>query len=219
VTLPGQVEPATASVPGFDCNTTLTASLARAFYEQGYKFCFRYLSRETESAHDLTELEATDILNSGLAVMPVQHVRRQGWAPDQNLGQQDGQNAAQNAQLVGFPAGVSVWCDLEGLNRAAQAQDVIDYCEAWYEALRAAGYVPGLYVGARALLTGQQLADLSFQHYWRSQSRVPEIPNRGYQLVQLFPSIEINGVSVDIDIAQDDKKGGQAPWLRLAIGS
>jgi hypothetical protein len=217
--LSGQVEPATASVPGFDCNTTLTASLARAFYEQGYKFCFRYLSCETESAHDLTELEATDILNSGLAVMPVQHVRRQGWSPDQNLGQLDGQNAAQNAQLVGFPAGVGVWCDLEGLNRAAQVQDVIDYCEAWYEALRAAGYVPGLYVGARALLTGQQLADLSFQHYWRSQSRVPEIPNRGYQLVQLFPSIEINGVNVDIDIAQADKKGGQAPWLRLAIGS
>jgi hypothetical protein len=26
-------------------------------------------------------------------------------------------------------------------------------------------------------------------------------------------------VSVDIDIAQDDEKGGQAPWLRLAIGS
>jgi len=219
VSLPGQVESATPSVPGFDCNTTLPASLARAFYKQGYKFCFRYLSRETESAHDLSELEATDILNSGLAVMPVQHVRRQGWSPDQNLGQQDGQNAAQNAQLVGFPAGVSVWCDLEEVNRAAQAQDVIDYCEAWYEAVQAGGYVPGVYVGARALLTGQQLADLSFQHYWRSQSRVPEIPNRGYQLIQLFPSIEINGVSVDIDIAQDDEKGGQAPWLRLEIGS
>ena len=219
MSLPGQVEAATPSVPGFDCNTTLTASLARAFYKQGYKFCFRYISRETESAHDLSELEATDILNSGLAVMPVQHVRRQGWSPDQNLGQQDGQNAAQNAQLVGFPAGVSVWCDLEGVNAAAHAQDVIDYCEAWYEAVLAAGYLPGLYVGACAQLTGQQLSDLSFQHYWRSQSRVPEIPNRGYQLIQLTPSIEINGVDVDVDIAQHDKKGGQAQWLRLEIGS
>ena len=141
--------------------------------------------------------------------MPVQHVRRPGWSPTQNLGQQDGQNAAQNAQVVGFPAGVSVWCDLEGLNRAAQAQDVIDYCQAWYEALQAGGYVPGLYVGARAPLTGQQIADSPFQHYWRSQSRVPEIPNRGYQLVQLFPSIDINGVSVDIDIAQVDEKVGR----------
>ena len=94
MSLPGQVESATPSVPGFDCNTTLTASLARAFYKQGYKFCFRYLSHETESAQDLSELEATDILNSGLAVMPVQHVRLHGWSPDQNLGQQDGQDAA-----------------------------------------------------------------------------------------------------------------------------
>jgi len=218
VSLPGQVESATPSVPGFDCDTILSASLARAFYQQGYKFCFRYLSREAQSGQDLTELEATDILNSGLAVMPVQHVRRQGWSPDQNLGQQDGQNAAQNSQFVGFPAGVSVWCDLEGVNAAAHAPDVIDYCEAWYEAVLAAGYLPGLYVGACAQLTGQQLSDLSFQHYWRSQSRVPEIPNRGYQLVQLFPSIEINGVSVDIDIAQDDKKNGQAQWLRLEVG-
>jgi hypothetical protein len=85
--------------------------------------------------------------------------------------------------------------------------------------VQAGGYVPGLYVGACALLTGQQLADLSFQHYRRSQSRVAEIPNRGYQLIQFFPSIEINGVSVDIDIAQDDEKGGQAQWLRLEIGS
>jgi hypothetical protein len=215
VSLPGQVEAATPSVPGFDCDTTLSASLARAFYTQGYKFCFRYLSRETQSAQDLTEPEATDILNSGLAVMPVQHVRSQGWSPSLTLGQQDGQNAAQNSQFVGFPAGVSVWCDLEGVNRAAQAHDVIDYCEAWYEAVRAAGYVPGLYVGACALLKGKQLYNLSFQHYWRSQSRLPEIPNRGYQLIQLTPSIEINGVDVDIDIAQDDKKGGQAQWLRL----
>lgn len=219
MSLPGHVEAATPSVPGFDCDTTLSASLAQAFYAQGYKFCFRYLSRETESAQDLSELEATDIVNSGLALIPVQHVRSQGWSPNQNLGHEDGQNAAQNAQLVGFPAGVSVWCDLEGVNGAAQAQDVIDYCEAWYEAVQAAGYASGLYVGAGALLTGQQLYDLSFQHYWRSQSRVPEIPNRGYQLIQLFPSIEINGVGVDIDVAQNDKEGGQAQWLRVEIGS
>ena len=70
MSLPGQVEAAAPSVPGFDCDTTLSAPLARAFYTQGYKFCFRYLSRETESAQDLSELEATVILNAGLAMMP-----------------------------------------------------------------------------------------------------------------------------------------------------
>jgi len=96
---------------------------------------------------------------------------------------------------------------------------VIDYCEAWFEAVNQSGYIPGLYVGAGALLTGQQLYDLSFQHYWRSQSRVPDIPSRGYQMIQLFPSIQVNGVGVDLDVVQDDQQGGQAQWLQVDVGS
>jgi hypothetical protein len=150
--------------------------------------------------------------------MPVQHFRTAS-SPNQSLGRQDGQNATANAQSVGFPAGVNLWCDLEGVDPAAQAQDVIAYCEAWYQAVNAAGYVPGLYVGAGALLTGQQLYDLSFQHYWQSASIVPDIPTRGYQLLQLWPPISINGVWIDLDVAQNDNLGGQAQWLRVRAGS
>jgi Domain of unknown function (DUF1906) len=204
---------------GFDCDTPLTASIAEQFYAQGYKFCFRYLSLDAESVRDLSASEAIDILNSGVALMPVQHVRKQGWSANQSLGQGDGQNAVSNVQDVGFPSGVNVWCDLEGVSSNVQLQDVIDYCQAWQEAVNMAGYVPGLYVGAGALLTGQQLYDLPFQHYWRSQSRVPDIPTRGYQVIQLLPSIQINGIAVDIDIVRDDKEGGQAQWLCLPKGS
>ena len=219
MSLPGNVQAAIASVPGFDCDTAITAEIAEQFYAQGYKFCFRYLSLDVEPSQDLSPGEATDILNSGLALMPVQHVRKLGWSPTQSLGQQDGQDAVANAQDVGFPAGVNVWCDLEGASDTAQPQDVIDYSQAWYDAVNVAGYVPGLYVGAGAILTGQQLYDLPFEHYWRSQSRVPDIPNRGYQVVQLMPPIQINGISVDIDIVQNDKKGGQAQWLCVPKGS
>ncbi len=218
MSLPGQIQSAIPSLPGFDCDTTLTASLAQKFFAQGYKFCLRYVSRGAESTQDLSQQEATDILNSGLALMPVQHVRKPGWSPSQSLGEQDGQNAVTNAQGVGFPAGVSIWCDLEGVDRTVQPQDVTDYCEAWFGAVNQADYIPGLYVGAGALLSGQQLHDLSFQHYWRSQSRVPDIPIRGYQMIQLFPSIQINGVAVDLDVVQDDQQGGQAQWLQVDVG-
>src|SRR6266851_2973147 len=114
MTLPGTVEASTPSVPGFDSDTIITAAVAQRFYAGGYKFCLRYLSLRVESPQDLTPQEATDILNSGLALMPVQHVRKPGWSPTASLGQEDGQNAASNAQDVGFPAGVNVWCDLEG---------------------------------------------------------------------------------------------------------
>jgi hypothetical protein len=170
-----------------------------------------------ESPQDLTTQEATDILNSGLALMPVQHVRKPGWSPSASLGQQDGQNAASNAQDVGFLVGVNVWCDLEGVGNSAAPQDVIDYCQAWYSAVDAAGFAPGLYVGYGTKLTGQQLYDLSFQHYWRSQSTVPEIPNRGYQLIQFLPSVTACGIAVDPDMTQTDDQGGQSQWLRLSI--
>ena len=215
MSLPGEVQGAISSVPGFDCDTPLSADRARQFFAQGYKFCLRYLSRRQASSKDLTELEATGILNSGLALMPVQHARRQGWSANQALGRQDGQEASGNAKTIGFPDRVSLWCDLEGENSSAEAQDVIDYCEAWYEAVSATGYIPGLYVGVGELLTGQQLYDLPFQHYWRAQSQVPDIPSRGYQVIQLGPSIQINGVWIDLDVAQSDKEGGAAQWLRV----
>ncbi len=199
MTLPGTVEASTPSVPGFDSDTIITAAVAQQFYAGGYKFCLRYLSLRSESPQDLTTQEATDILNSGLALMPVQHVRKPGWSPSAILG-----------------PGVNVWCDLEGVGGGASPQDVIDYCQAWYTAVDSAGFVPGLYVGDSAQLSGQQLFDLSFQHYWKSQSRVPAIPNRGYQLIQFLPSVTAYGIAIDMDITQTDAKNGQSLWLRVA---
>lgn len=211
--LPGKIESAASSVPGFDCNAVLSAALAQQFFSRGYKFCVRYLAHAQDSLN-LSAQEAADILNSGLALMPVQHVRTAGWLPDQDLGQQDGQEAILITQTIGFPTGVNVWCDLEEVSTGAKAQDVTDYCTAWHGAVRAAGYSPGLYVGAGTLLTGQQLFDLPFQHYWRSSSSVPDIPNRGYQLVQFSPPIQVNGISVDLDVALPDSRGDAATWLR-----
>ena len=117
---------------------------------------------------------------------------------------------------MGFPTGVNVWCDLEGAGSAASAQDVIDYCAAWFAAVDAAEFVPGLYVGSAAVLTGPQLYSLPFEHYWKSQSRVPDVPTRGYALIQLFPSVNANGIGIDVDFTQNDNEGGRVQWLRVS---
>jgi len=197
----------------------ITSSVLAQFYQLGYKFCLRYLSWGEPPPEDLSDQEAADILNSGLALMPVQHTRDRGWSPNQSLGERYGQSAGANAHSVGFPAGVNVWCDLEGVNPSAPVQEVMDYCKAWHQAVNAAGYVPGVYVGSAAGLTGQQLYELPFEHYWRSPSDVPDIPTRGYQLLQLYPSISVNGIFIDIDVGQNDKLGGHPLWLRVGAGS
>lgn len=194
------------SLLGFDTASVVSASNASNFYNDGYSFCIRYVSLgSTEASGDLTYTEATNILNSGLALMVVQHVRNSGWNPNGTLGTQDGTNAANNCKNLGLPSGVTVWCDLEGVSGSVSSQDIINYCNNWYAQVSKAGYVPGLYVGANCGLTSSQLYySLSFTHYWKSGSVVPGVDNRGYQMVQFALDTPLHGISIDKDtIGQD----------------
>ncbi|WP_266168510.1 DUF1906 domain-containing protein [Dyella subtropica] len=216
--LPGTVCSAPSGLRGFDSDTVISHRTAGQFVGEGYRFCLRYLPHAGGgTAGCLTAQEANDILTAGLALMPVQHVRKAPWSPDGPLGQSDGAYAAAYARSVGFPVGVNVWCDLEGVDGQSSAQDVIDYCNEWYDAVSQAGYVPGLYVGANAGLSGQQLySNLQFQHYWKSCSAVPALPERGYQMVQTLVPGTVNGIGIDRDITQTDGAGGKAQWLAVS---
>ena len=130
--LPGQVFAAPPGLHGIDTNTVLDADHCRAAKARGFSFCLRYVSRgDREQANDLHEAEARTILNAGLALMPVQHVARAGWSPTQSLGTSYGRNAAAHVREIGFPPGVSVWLDLEGVKTSSTHATVIDYCNAW----------------------------------------------------------------------------------------
>lgn len=134
--LPGNVRSAPSGALGFDSDTVITSSVAQQFAQQGYQFCVRYLSLTAgQDPGDLSAAEADSILSVGLALIPVQHVRSPGWTPSGSLGQQDGTNAASNALSIGFPQGVNVWCDVEGVSSSATAQQVIDYCNSWFSAI------------------------------------------------------------------------------------
>lgn len=211
--LTGVVTSPVGASKGFDTDTCVRPEIAAAFFNDGYAFCVRYLSRGAESPSDLTHDEACGILRAGLALMPVQHVSAPGWAPTAALGNQYGRAAADDAQRVGFPSGINVWCDLEGAAACDGADNVIAYCKAWDAAVSEAGYVAGLYVGASCLLSTTQLYDLPFKHYWQSESQVPPVTQRGYQMVQSAVSQKVNGMSIDQDMTQADQLGGQVLWL------
>lgn len=214
--LSGTVAPALPGAQGFDANTILTAQTASRLRQAGFVFCIRYLSRaEGQQSGDLSALEAERILDAGLALMAIQHVEGPGWTPSAELGTNYGLAAAANAHEVGLPGGVNVWLDLEGINYATSASDVIAYCNAWCDAVTAAGYLPGIYVGANAILSGDQLYwRLKTKHYWKSGSSVPDIPQRGYQLNQrIVPGDTVAGVQIDRDVTQTDHFGDAVQWL------
>jgi hypothetical protein len=217
-TVPGQlagtVVPATQGARGFDCDSVLSGADAAAYVQQGYKFCVRYITRAqpTEQEGDLTTTEAKAILSSGLALMVVQHVAASPWNPNAALGNQYGANAVACAREVGLPPRMNIWLDLEGCAPGTPAQNVIDYCNAWFALVVAAGYVPGLYVGSDAILNSDELYwELNCRNYWRSgSSSTPDIAVRGYQMFQYIPG---GASDIDEDVTRTDNLGGTALWL------
>ena len=216
VTLPGIVTPALPGLHGFDTNGVLGDASCRAAKARGFSFCLRYVSRgDRQSASDLSEAEARTILNAGLALMPVQHVARDGWSPSKALGTVYGRNAAAHSLSIGFPPGMNVWLDLEGAKPSTSHRIVIDYCNAWFAEVASAGFAPGIYIGARAVLTSEEIFwRLQTTHFWRSGSKVPDIPHRGYQMIQkIIKGDKIGSIEIDRNLTVTDNFGQSVLWL------
>jgi hypothetical protein len=222
--LNGYVYTAPNGLKGFDANTVVSSKNADRFYAAGYRFAVRYVRRSTTHDYDLTAKEARDIISAGLGLMVVQHVAPEGWSPSSRTGKLYGTTAAHEAESIGIPPGVTVWCDLEGVAPSTRSADVIKYANNWHTAVAMAGYLPGLYVGWRAGLNARQLHDdLRFTHYWSGYNlnadRYPAV--RGVQLKQRVatPSDLIAGFStesLDVDEIQTDRLGGRPTLLAVA---
>jgi Rv2525c-like, glycoside hydrolase-like domain len=219
--LQGRVAQAAAGLIGFDETDQLNTVRARQYFNQGYRYCIRYISHDRtmpSSFVDLTEDEAQAILDAGMALTVVQHPLKPGWTPSGNLGQSFGNNAAAYAGDAGLPRGVNVFLDLEGVQNGTPSQDVIDFCNAWFAEVEAVGYVGGVYIGADPGLTGDQLYwNLKTKHYWKggssAQAGVPDdIPHRGYQMIQYIENPD-TPQEFDRNVTKTDNFSDAVLWL------
>ncbi|NUO37888.1 MAG: DUF1906 domain-containing protein [Gemmatimonadaceae bacterium] len=211
--LDGHVYTAPDGVRGFDTDEKISPKIAAAFHARGYRFCLRYVGRVQSNAKDLKRPEATALLAAGLGVMPVQHVASESaWAPTPTKGRSYGAFAAREAERIGIPPGVTIWCDLEGVAPGTDPDIVIAYCNEWHSAVAKAGFVPGLYVGWHAGLDASQLYyDLRFIHYWAAYNlnadQAPII--RGVQMRQAARKAADRVPGVDV-LFQTDRVRGDA---------
>ena len=207
-----KVQGAPAGSPGLDTESVVSASAAQQMAAAGETFVIRYVSlQDVEQPGDLTRLEVVGIMEAGLAIMPVQHAEAPGWIPSGTLGAQDGRSAAIHATETGFACGVNVWLDLDAVSPGTDAQSISAYVNSWAAEVSAAGFVPGLYVGANSGLDAEQLAALNVEHFWRSASAVPAIAV-GYQLVQSPPTSGF-GLAYQPDVTQSDDQDGVVLWF------
>lgn len=163
---------------GFDTITRPTAA-QYIVLAQFFDFAIRYLG-------DLHADEVSDALNAKLGLMLVQHARANGWMPDAAKGATDGARAVRDAQAINAPKGLTLWLDLEVCSATALFGDVQKYSEAACDQITNAGFKAGVYVGAGVPGSGQQLYELPFTAYWKSQSFVATPNRRAFQLEQLF---------------------------------
>src|SRR2546423_12944124 len=118
MTLPGHVFTALDGVRGFDTAEPVSPKAAAAFHRQGYRFCVRYVRRDKPHASALTAKEAKSLLSAGLGLMLVQYVESDtSWIPSGPKGRANGAVAGSEAEKLGVPWGVTIWCDLEGVKR------------------------------------------------------------------------------------------------------
>lgn len=221
MTLPGHVFTAPDGVRGFDTAETVTPGAAAAFRRRGYRFCVRYVRRDKPHASALSVSEARNLLGVGIGLMLVQYVESDtAWNPSAAKGTRNGAIAAGEAEKLGVPWGVTIWCDLEGVAPGTPAQRVIDYCNRWHAEVGEAGYIPGVYVGYRAGLSPTQLyRNLRFTHYWGAYNlnvdRYPAV--RGPQMKQSEAgrANAVVGVRIgfQVDRVRTDALGGRPTLL------
>lgn len=197
---------------GFDCNCKLSYEKALEFKRSGYEFAIRYVGRVKQATFDLDLQETQNILKAGLALGVVQHCLNPGWVPTAALGKEYGTNAVKFAQDCGYTQGKIIYLDLEGIKAGTPKQDIIDYCNSWFDMV-VRTYTPGIYIGFDAFLTSEDLYQrLKFQHYWKSFSKVPDVAKRSYEMWQ-GREITINGIQIDPNEVTGDKLGNYPVFM------
>jgi hypothetical protein len=190
---------ATVGARVVDCVTLLTNGVATAMSDSGVDGAFQYLG-------SVTPTSLAGLMVAGLAFMPVTYADRF-----------DGASTVAELRVLSIPRGVTVWLDVEGVTGVSSVS-LIQQINDWAQAVLAAGWEPGLYVGAGSVLTSAELYQLKVVRYWHGMSRVVDRngevaePMCGWCCHQLFDTQQLAGVPVDYNFVQKDWSGRLPTW-------
>lgn len=197
-----------------DTNEVVSDAALRLAFASGVRGIIRYVGFVLKPwKGDITLDERDRILEAGMGLMVVQHVRNALWTPSEGLGIADGDAAVRHALAAGYLPGATLWNDLEGIEKGA-VDPTISYANAKHERVASAGFEPGEYIGDRCPLSSEALYhELLSSLYWKSGSSVPDVAIRGYCMKQTIPGPTYAGIASDRNEHTGDRLGGCAHWI------
>jgi hypothetical protein len=197
-----------------DTDVKLSADLIARIRAEGYSGVARYVPLPNNGAgSDIDATELAAILDGGLGLLLVQHVRKPPWNPAAHSGEADAHMALEFARAAGYEPRSHIFLDLEGI--AGTGPDTKSFAETWAAVIAAGGYSAGCYVGYEVPLSAQELYDLhTINSYW-SDAGPRAVAVRGFAIKQ-HAQIIIAGVPFDPDTIQLDARGDTPIWTIAA---
>lgn len=153
-----------------------------------------------------------NLLAAGLAFIPVTLAGAYNDGANDELAQ---------LKALGIPKGATVYVDMEGLIAfKTEPQRIIYAMDSWANAIKTAGYIPGLYVGSPQPLTSEELWKLKVERYWKGQGScrdrngdLAEPRGCGWGMTQMWPSVTAGGVLVDWNMVGADYLSRMPSWV------
>ncbi len=194
----------TPGLKGFDSLNVETPAQIACLSAAGYSFDLVNVATTGWAA----EYQAAAA--GGMDILPFQGYYQPSW-PSAANGTVRANQAITSAQGVGYPRGSQIFLNLEN-NTNSTAATAIQWVTNWANAIRAAGYTPGVYVGEPQILSAAQVSALPVSVFWRSASSQAPQAAAGFVVRQTAVSQPACGITggIDIDVTSQDVHGAQA---------
>ncbi|CAA7601966.1 Glycoside hydrolase superfamily [Acididesulfobacillus acetoxydans] len=146
----------TSCINGLDADSDLSLEVSSIRTSTPYRFVGRYLGGPCYPGKPLSESEASTLSNAGFWIVSIYsganhtdtiHGGTQSYAQ----GQKDGQQAVLLAGEVRQPVKSAIYLDLEA--QQLNQNHYVSYVKGWVRAVRADGYIPGVYSSVAQLQT------------------------------------------------------------------
>jgi len=213
------------------CDYSFSRPVLGALRGAGIKAVIRYLSYSV-NGKNLTADEVTKLHAAGLGILVVWENLKGDPLSGAALGAQHGAEAVRQAQTLGYPAGLPIFCavDFDTLN-SVQTQQVVAYVGAFSYACRSNGYQTGFYGGSRLWSKCQQFVDVKCRaaaSSWSPASIVwsPEI-RQGNTTVIGGGSVDMDWTTISVDVwlpqstdlpvLQQGSRGNYVRWMQATL--